>query len=161
MQKFVYKRKRTMNIIALDIDDCILPTNNNYFGITDDAEIIFEVNLIRLVMIIKKYNMKVFIISSWYASLSLDSGTLSLKYHRENKRMVRQFNLMNKYIGKDVMGLSCGNRVKDIEKLSKDNKVIILDDMDLSECENDNCVFIEVKGFISGNVGYKIKNFFN
>jgi len=148
-----------MNIIALDIDDCILPTNNNYFGMTDDAELMLEINLKRLVMIIDKYNMKVFITSSWYAILNLKDGVLSLKYHKEDECTFRQFNLLNKYIGNHIIGLSCGNRITDIKKLSTENNVVILDDMDLSECENDNVLFCETKGFISGNHGYKIKNF--
>ena len=149
-----------MNIIALDIDDCILPTNVNYFGMTDDADAIFEINLKRLEMIIEKYNMKVFITSAWYSILTLENGILDLKYHKkEGNSTFRQFKLLNKHIGKYVIGLSCGNRETDIDILSTDNQVVILDDMDLTHLENENCLFCMTKGFISGNHGYKIKKF--
>lgn len=39
-----------MNIIALDIDDCILPSEQTYFGQTDDALSLLEINLKRLVL---------------------------------------------------------------------------------------------------------------
>lgn len=150
-----------MNIVALDIDDCILPTNMNYFGRTDDANDMLEINLKRLLMILQKYDMKVFITSAWYAILNLDNGNLSLKYHKENTNTSKQFNLINKYIGDYVIGLSCGNRETDIKKLSIDNKVVIIDDIDLNHLENDNCLYCRVRGFINGNIGYKIKNFFD
>jgi len=150
-----------MNIVALDIDDCILPTNNNYFGMTDDAEILLEVNLKRLEMIIKMYDMKVFITSAWYAILSFEEGVLTLKYHKdEEKPTARQFKLIDKHIGDDVIGLSCGNRETDIETLvAAGHRVVILDDIDLKHLESDNCLFCMTKGFITGNHGYKIKNF--
>ena len=147
------------NVIALDIDDCILPSNMNYFGETDDDEIMFEVNLKRLQMIVQKYDMDVFITSSWYAMFNFDENGLSLKYHRENVRTVRLFNLLMKYVGENITGISCGNRESDIETLSVDNKVVILDDMVLKHLENENCLFCETNGFITGNHGYKIKNF--
>jgi len=153
---------KNMNIIALDIDDCILPTNVNYFGMTDDADMMLEINLKRLAMILEKYDMKVFITSAWYAILKFVDGELSMKYPKEHseRNEYKQFDLIKKYIGDNIVGLSCGNREKDIKELSVDNKVVIIDDMDLKHLENENCLFCEVKGFINGNVGYKIRNFF-
>ena len=151
-----------MRIIALDIDDCVLPTNNNYFGMTNDNLIMLDVNMRRLAMILEKWNMKVFITSSWYVQLKLEEGVLGLKYGTEGecKMIVQQFDIISKHIGNDVIGLSCGNRVRDINTLSAEgHNVVALDDMDLSECNNDNALYIKVNGFINGNVGYRIKNF--
>lgn len=150
-----------MRIIALDIDDCILPTNVNYFGMTDDAEIMLEVNLKRLRMICQKWNMKVFITSSWYVLLKFEEGDLTLKYGKdEEKPTARQFKLIKKYIGEFVVGLSCGNRETDILTLvDAGHKVVALDDIDLSHLQSENCLYCLTRGFINGNHGYKIKNF--
>jgi len=149
-----------MNIIALDIDDCILPSNGNYFGRTDDAEQMLEINLKRLKMICEKYNMKVFITSSWSMILTFENNILKLRYGiKENKPTTRQFKLIDKYIGEFVIGISCGCRVTDIETLKPNNKVIIIDDMDLEELESENCLYCRTRGFITGNHGFKIKNF--
>ena len=150
-----------MNIICLDIDDCVLPSDVNYFGRTEDSLAIFEINLKRLRMIIEKYDFKVFITSSWYILLSLKEGNLGLTTDRDDYVTLMGYGLMKKYIGKYIIGLSDGDRSKDIELLKShvNNKIVILDDWDLSEHNSDSCLFINMSGFISGNVGYKIDRF--
>jgi hypothetical protein len=148
-----------MNIIALDIDDCILPTDVNYFGRTDDSLDIFEINLKRLKMIIEKYDFKVFITSSWYSLLSLDDNEFRLNSDRNDYLTLMVFGLMKKYIGKYIIGLSCGDRDKDIEYLKQKNKVVILDDWDLTYHNSEDCLFVNMSGFIDGNVGFKIDKF--
>jgi hypothetical protein len=39
-----------MTILALDIDDCIFPSNNSYFGRLDDALDILKLNMKRVKM---------------------------------------------------------------------------------------------------------------
>jgi len=148
-----------MNIIALDIDDCILPTDVNYFGRTEDSLDVFEINLKRLRMIIEKYDFKIFITSSWYILLSLDENEFRLKTDRNDYITLMGFGLMKKYIGKYIIGLSCGDRNQDIKDLKQTNKVLILDDWDLAHHNSENCLFINMSGFIDGNVGYKIDKF--
>lgn len=165
-QKPKKMEKKMNNILALDIDDCILPSNVNYFGNTDDDIQLLEINLKRLVMILDKYDMNVFITSSWYQILNLKDGTISLKdiiakdkllYEKEKK----VGELLEKYLKGKVIGMSCGNRITDIiNLLDGDNIVIALDDMDLSEVVDKNYLFVLMKGFIDGNVGYKISKFF-
>jgi hypothetical protein len=148
-------------IVALDIDDCILSSNTNYFGFTDDNIKMLEVNLIRLRMIVDKYDMKVFITSSWYAILNLhEDNKVSLKYPTKKDEKIKIVELLNEHLGGYFIGLSCGNRETDIIELSKNNKVVILDDWDLSHLDCENVLFCKTRGFIDGNIGFKIKNFF-
>ncbi len=159
---------KNKTILALDIDDCILPSNVNYFGMTNDALEMLEINLKRLVLIVEKYDMDIFIISAWGLSFRIDSGKLFYgrceidqqePYEQDRKAIWR---LLVKYLDGRVIGKTCGCRRTDIKKLIEDgHKVIALDDEDLSDLypENNNYLFVEVRGFISGNVGFKIKNF--
>lgn len=148
------------NVLALDIDDAILPSDSNYFGRTNDSLEIFEINLKRLVMILDKYDMEVFITSSWYVILKLVQGKLlpSIRYIQTDR--IAQFDLLKKYLDERVIGLSCGDRETDINILCKKGyKVVIIDDMDLSHLENENCLFCDTRGLITGNIGYKIHKF--
>ena len=38
-----------MFVLALDIDDCIYPSNNTYFGRFDDAHEILKLNMKRII----------------------------------------------------------------------------------------------------------------
>lgn len=148
------------NVIALDLDDAILPSDSNYFGRTDDSLELFEINLKRLVMISDKYNMEIFITSSWYIILELEGKNLLPKKAHMYADRIAQFDLLKKYLDGRVMGLSCGNRETDINILCKKGyKVVIIDDIDLSHLENKNCLFCDTRGLITGNIGYKINNF--
>lgn len=72
--------KAHTNVLALDIDDCILPSEGTYFGRVHDTLEILELNLKRIKMMLDKYNMKVFITSSWYIHLTLDTdGNITYK----------------------------------------------------------------------------------
>ena len=153
-----------MNIICLDIDDCILPTNNNYFGRTDDDIQILEINFKRLRMIMDKYDMKVFITSSWAHILELEGDYLSLSSERSDFTTLMGFGLMQRYIGRDIVGLSCGCRETDIRKLQKEgHKIVIMDDWKLQHLQDEdktgNTLYIEMIGFLDGNVGFMIDRF--
>ena len=158
-------------IICLDFDDCILPSNNNYFGYTDDNMRIAEINLQRIKMICEKYGAKIFITSSWYTLLKFKSRgkfkniTLNVKsddYHCIDADTHLFVGLLQKYIGKYIVSLSEGNRDKDIEKLKQDplNKIVVIDDMDLSEHSSDKCLFLYTNGLITNQMGYFIDKFF-
>ena len=157
-----------MNIIALDIDDCIFPTDQNYFGQTSDSLQMLEINLKRLVMICEKYNMNIFITSAWYSIMTFKDGILTLDDRGLSKEVeskgwyateTKAFNLIKKYIEKYIIGLSSGNRDTDIELLKEKHKVVIIDDMDLEHHISENCIYCYIHGFIDGGVGYKINNF--
>ena len=155
-------------VCCLDFDDCIFPSDINYFGKTDDSLTLLEINLKRLELIIKQYNCKVFITSSWCSIMTFSNGVLTLNDRGLSAETVskgyyaletKAFNLIKLYLEKYIIGLSSGNRNDDIEMLKEDYNVIILDDMDLKEHESDNCIYCYVHGFIDGNIGYKIHNF--
>jgi len=158
-----------INLICLDIDDCILPSNQNYFGKTTDALEIFEINLKRLVMILEKYNLKLFMTSSWYHLYEIEAvlkGNLkpkdtTLKQFQYDKEIKSAHNLMVKYIEKYFIGMSSGDRSQDIINLlqnEKYDKIIVMDDWDLQkECNlSDRSLYIPMYGYIDGNVGFMI-----
>ena len=149
-------------VIALDFDDCILPSNSTYFGRVDDDLKLFELNLKRLKMMIDKYNIQgVFITSSWSSILELKNGLISLKeYFSDEKNGKDVVNLYNKYIGNKTIGLSCGDRFQDIETLLSDNKfVIAFDDWDLSKIQSDKFLFVKTLGFIANNLTFAVEVF--
>jgi len=158
------------NIIALDIDDCILPSDGNYFGRTSDSLDIFVINLKRLVMICDKYKAKIFLTSSWSTILSLNKfNEISLRDRELTKSLEEMyyykyenmaFAYLKYYLDGYIIGLSCGNRYKDIKKLKKENKVVIIDDWDLEELSDEKCLYIETIGLITNKAGYEINNFF-
>ena len=152
------------NIVALDIDDCIMPSDINYFGRSDDSIKVFEINLVRLAMILEKYNMKVFITSSWAHIIEIKDKSLFLTSERNDVNTLLGFALLKKYIENYIIGLSCGDREKDIRKLQKEgNKIVILDDWKLQYLQDEdktkNTLYIEMSGFIDGNVGFMIDQF--
>lgn len=156
------------NIIALDIDDCILPSDVNYFGRTSDSVHIMEINIKRLVMILDKYDMKIFITSSWAHILGLENIAgrlyLTLESSRDDYITMMGFGLLKKYLQKYIVGLSEGCRETDIRNLlSNNNKVVIIDDWELQHLQDEdttnNCLYIKTIGLIDGNVGFMLHKF--
>lgn len=168
-------------ILCLDIDDCILPSSHTYLGRFDDSHEILKLNMKRISAMLKKYDMQVFITSSWYSVLNIqEDGTLG--YEREDRVNDDSHYLVDEYmnfkairdgLGKRVIGLSCGDRYKDISKLlNEGHRVVSLDDMDLTPdyiikhggevCPTkleENYLFLETKGFVTNEHGYKMHNF--
>jgi hypothetical protein len=160
------------NLICLDIDDCIFPSNQNYFGKTTDALKVLEINLKRLVMILEKYNLKLFMTSSWYHLYEIEAGCNGKLIPRDNTRKQFEYDneikgahdLIVKYIEKYFIGMSSGDRSQDIINLLQDenyNKIIVMDDWNLQkECDlSDRALYIPMYGYIDGNVGFMIHKF--
>lgn len=161
------------NIICLDIDDCIFLNNQSYIGVLDDNFDLLEINLKRLQKIISSFDAKIFITSSWSSILKLENNNIiynnkgiynpNLTYYQEE---FKAFELISKYLNGHIIGLSCGNRFKDIKNLIKDknNKVVAIDDSDLSEIKeqdfNDNYLFVYTNGLITNREIYNIYNFY-
>jgi hypothetical protein len=158
-------------IICLDIDDAIFPSNQTYLGETDDSLLLLEINLKRIRLMIEKYNMEVFITSSWFRILELNPILKSLKYkgyykplNEKNKEYYKEeyeaFKLLEKYLNGFVFEMSSGDRYYDVENLlNNDNVVITLDDMDFSNIVHENHLWIELHGLLTNGHTYKIKNF--
>lgn len=154
-------------IICLDIDDCIFLNRNTWVTAMEDNFEILEINLKRLRKILDFYSAKVFITSSWYSILKLENNNIiydnpayglpGKSYYDEE---FKAFKLLEKYLNGYVIGLSSGNRFTDIRNLLEQNhKIISIDDMDLSEIEHDNYLYLAVNGFINNKDLYKIYNF--
>lgn len=165
-----------MVILALDIDDCIFPNNNSYFGRLDDNLDMLKMNMKRIKMMIEKYQIQIFITSSWHMNLTLNDN-LSISYKNRfegsgiNKEYYAEelaaFEIMREVLDGYVIGLSKGNRYNDIKKLLESGCIVIsFDDMDLSfdklnvslELEK-NYKFVELKGFITNDKTFEIHNF--
>jgi hypothetical protein len=64
-------------------------------------------------------------------------------------------------LNKNIIGISNENRVKDIQKLDNGfNKIVILDDIDLSECNSNNVLYIETTGALTTTIMRKMHKFF-
>jgi len=153
-----------MNIIALDIDDCILSSQQTYFGETDDSLQMLEINLKRIVLMCKKWNMKVFIISAWSTLLEVDknsnlfSNNLSLMDYEYNG--IPSYNLLLKYLNGYVYGVKDTGKEASIRNLLADNhKVVTIEDTDFSHIVHKNHLFCKVYGFLSNRHAYNIHQF--
>ena len=153
--------------ICLDIDDCIFLNRNNWVTAMEDNFEMLEINLKRLQKILDFYDAKIFITSSWYSILKLEDSNIiydnpayglpGKSYYDEE---FKAFELLQKYLNGYVVGLSCGNRKRDIVNLLEQNhKVIAIDDMDLSDIEHENYLYLKVNGFIQNIHLYEIYNF--
>jgi hypothetical protein len=136
-----------MNIICLDLDDCILPNNvNSGFN---DKEIyqILEKNLIKLVQLSKNINATFFLTSSWSIILNLDDGVFSFKKDLYSSYLPDTLPILSKYIGHNIVGLSNGDRYEDRRiLLLEGHKLIIFDDMQFDEKENQ--LYFKTNNFI-------------
>jgi len=153
-----------MNIIALDIDDSILPSDQNYFGNADDSLKMLEINCNRLKVIIDKYDMKIHLTSSWVTILNLKDNCINFKYKRNFPVEYEQLKIMKKYLdGKFISFTNCGSescRASSIKALvAEGHKVVVIDDMKLEYLSSDNCMFHYTHGFIDNSIGYKLKKF--
>jgi hypothetical protein len=134
----------------------------------------------RISMMLEKYNMGVFITSSWYSILKIDEVTNCLAYnrkisHKNQKDEYEAFQTISDGIGNRIIGLSSGCRFNDIINLLNDGyKVVALDDMDLcsqkiknlnklvsDETIDSHYLFVETVGFITNIISYKIHSFIN
>jgi len=153
-----------VNIIALDIDDCILPSEQTYFGQTDDALILLEINLKRLVMMCNKWNMKIHIISAWSSNLISDEyGNLAL-INRDLASLEykgpESADLICKYLSGYIHGIKNTSKTKAIQSLLEEgHKVVTLEDTDFSHIVHVNHLFCKTYGFISNNHSYRISLF--
>lgn len=163
-----------MTILALDIDDCIFPSNNSYFGRLDDALDILKLNMKRIQLMLTKYDMRIFITSSWSINLNLINNNLEYNNRHallEDKAYYNEeaqaFEILKNTLDGYVIGLSCGDRYKDIKLLLESgHKVVAFDDMDLSFEMLDvdksieiNYKFVQLKGFITNDKTYEINKF--
>jgi hypothetical protein len=153
-----------MNIIALDIDDSILISEQTYFGKTDDALELLEINLKRLILMCKKWNMQVFIISSWSSNLRTDKNkNLFLKnralaeYENEG---CKSGDLICEYLSGYIFGIADTGKESSIRNLLSDgHKVVTIEDTDFSHIVHKNHLYCKTYGFISNRHSYNIKNF--
>jgi len=166
-------------ILCIDIDDAIYPTEQTHIGKISDSIDILKINMNRIKVILNTYDMYVFFTSSWSSILSINIDN-TISYERERcyysdfiKKEYTAFEIIRDGVGKRVVGLSCGNRYKDIINLVKlGNVVVSIDDMDLSpeklyhygdiidyEFFEKQYLYLKTYGSITNRHLYKLKNF--
>ena len=149
-----------MNIIAIDIDDCLIDWND----LPEEHKLKqFELNLERISYIIKKTNSKLFLTSSWSLVLNIENDILKFKQSYVPKHFDENYkyeclilHLLNtKLIEKyGIIGLSKGDREEDVKELLKEsNKVLTIDDYNFPNL-GENHLHLPVYGFIHN---YQIK----
>ena len=157
-----------MNIICIDIDDCLLVYDENISEKCQSER--FIRNLLKIEYHIRKYDGEAFLTSSWYKLIDYYGGNLELK-----KDIVKLATVMGnlKHVPMVISslkacldgrwyGISSGDRIRDIKTLLEaGNRVVALDDYDLSEVEDPNYLYIEVNGAVSAEISNRIDNFFN
>lgn len=153
-----------MNIIALDIDDCILPSDQTYFGVTDDSMALLEINLKRLVMMCNKWDMKIFIISSWSGNLATDgNGSLTMINDRLadlEYNGISSGDMICKYLSGYIHGIKKLSKYNSILNLLDDgHKVVTIEDTDFSSIKHERHLYCKTYGFISNRHSSTIKKF--
>ena len=149
-------------IICFDIDDCILP---HYNMLPKEHRFqIFRLNLERLVHLCEETEAKLFMTSSWGMLFKVkDSGLITFKdefdYGDEFEQEVLE--IMNSYLQPYMIGVSNGERKEDIKilLLQEDTFVVAIDDMDLSDIDDDNFRYVNVETMITDRQLRGIKRF--
>ncbi len=152
-----------MNIIALDIDDCILPSEQTWLGQTDDALALLEINLKRLVLMCNKWDMEIFIISAWSVNLKTSNKNLEMKHRNltdlEYKGQ-KSAKLICNYLSGYIYGIKdTGKETAILNLLEDGHKVVTIEDSDFSHIIHENHLFCKTYGLINNRQAYNIKKF--
>ena len=153
-----------MNIIALDIDDCILPSEQTCVGETGDTLALLEINLKRLVLLCNKWDMEIYIISAWSSILTTDTNKNLLI---ENQNLVayeykgeHSAQMICKYLSGYIHGVKDTSKETAIHNLlNKGHKVVTIEDTDFSHILHNNHLFCKTVGFISNRHLCRIREF--
>ncbi|MBT6049570.1 MAG: hypothetical protein HOG49_22455, partial [Candidatus Scalindua sp.] len=145
--------KKIERIICLDIDDCILPSPYPFNGFRDEQMTLdqLKINIYRLEKLIEGTDSKIFLTSSWSVVLTLNNVILEVTHQMSDRDMIA-FELIKK-LETHIIGISCGDRFKDIENLDDQNTTIVaFDDWDLSKINNKFVKFIPTFGSLDNTI---------
>ena len=167
-----------MNILSIDIDDCIFPSVVKTSYNDEDLSIeTLEINLKRIKKFIENENVYIFIHSSWYSILDYwkDSMSVSLKdaydeyfksleEKKDNKLDVNRqaYKLIIKYLNGRIIGIRKNDeeRIESILNFDNgENKIIVIDDFDLKEIKNKNILVCVINDYISNECFMKFSYF--
>ena len=152
-----------MNIILLDIDDCVIPSISTHAGIIRDNIDMFKINLNRLQVICERFDLKIGIISSWCHKFWIDEngvaqGSSSIKADKKIIKLILQY--LQKYIVSIRKSESKESYIKSFVANKDFKNIIVIEDTDFSaNCNiNNGSHYLKTYGFITNNHIYKIKN---
>jgi len=141
------------NIICLDIDGAIVPSMDMLISSEETIKNTFYTIVQKNVQNIKEFciedNFQIFIISSWSEFLDIDIENKRYVLTENRKGNFTYVNTVFKLIqplAEFTIGMSpYGDREEDIKILgNQNNKVIIIDDIDLSFLENENVKYFKI-----------------
>ena len=150
------------HILCLDIDDCILQNNSTYVGQVDDDIEVLKLNLKRLQLIIKKYNLELFLSSSWCYNTKVYNGMLvANKIITITAREQECLHLINLYLDNCWVGVSEGDRNQDaLNLLEQGYTVLAIDDIkEFYDINHPKFKLIEVTGFLDNAKLFEIDKF--
>ena len=165
------------NLLCLDFDDCIYPSPSPTRWCNKEIALsTLSLNFKKLDLFLENNNASVFITSSWSClfdyykdtKMIVAKDTVKHNWDQDNHEgfdTERQaYNIMINHLNGKIVGISQGNRDKDIIELAKHyDKIVVFDDFDLSDtCDQfDNVYFERVTGCLNNDILWRSDNFFN
>ena len=151
-------------VILLDIDDTILPSVATHAGIIKDNLDMFIINLNRLSIICKKWDIKIAMLTDWSTHMLFDQETNSILYNGSNKMekalWKKFYDELSDYIVDFRQQVTKQTYIKQYVQSQKYKTVIVIDDTDYSSCINHNnhSYYLQGNGFICNKMITQIKN---
>jgi len=147
-----------MFIICLDMDDAVID-----YSIEDVNERIMKMinSLLNIKDLLSAIDGEIFLTSTWSKLVNYNRGNIDIKLDIDDLDNIDDVicilcSMKTVFDGR-WYGISSGNRIRDMEILLNDgNKVICLDDMDMSEIKNKNYLWYKMSGEFSVKDRYRI-----
>ena len=153
---------KVLNILAIDIDDSLLPNPNCCSWIHKEIALEqFSINLRKINLLLEATKSKIFIISSWTARFTFDDKNNVVK----DKNLKEDFYwdasvILKEYLDWKIVWISSGNKLRDIKILEeKWHKVAIIDDTIFEDWPNSK--FFETTWAITNRICWWIERYFN
>ena len=152
------------SVILLDIDDTILPSISTHAGLIKDNVDLFIININRLSIICKKWDIKIALLTDWSTQMLFDESTGNIIYNGSNKLeralWKKFYDELNEHIVDFRQNTTKQTYIKQYIQSIKYKNVIVLDDTDFSSCVNHNnhSYYLQGTGFICNKMITKIKN---
>jgi len=156
------------NILCIDFDDCIYPpsilTDKTFWDNSISIKQL-DVNIDKVLKLKSVSNFEIFLTTSWSLSYDYCEETKSVSLKNTFKEYMTSDTLAAQFyfekLNGSIIGISKGDRKEDIlDLLDKGYRVVAIDDMDLSDINDDNYKYIGVYGSLNFSDSRTIFNFF-
>ena len=155
------------SIICLDFDDCIYPVVENNINCNRNIALMtLELNLLKILELIKDKDVEIHITSSWGQYLYKKDDRLYLECETSKLGyMDTGFDLIKKYLDDYLMGFDPNNdRIKYILNLQTNEKastykICIIDDINLKDLEKENCKYFKLNNNLDNFLYIQLSNY--